>query len=39
MTTGTAIISDVIYHGGDIMTMHENNPMAEAIAVKLPKNL
>src|ERR1035438_2806637 len=34
MTTGTTIISDMIYLGGDIITMDENNPMAEAVAVK-----
>ena len=34
MTTGTKIISDMIYLGGDIITMDENNPMAEAVAVK-----
>ena len=34
MTTGTTIISDMIYLGGDIITMDENNSMAEAVAVK-----
>src|ERR1035441_445239 len=33
MTT-TTVLSDVIYFGGDIITMDENNPTAEAVAVK-----
>ena len=33
MTTATLLIADVIYHG-DIITMDENNPTAEAVAIK-----
>ena len=33
MTTGTAILSDIIYLG-DIVTMDEKNPSAEAVAIK-----
>ena len=33
MTTETLLIADVIYHG-DIITMDENNPTAEAVAIK-----
>ena len=34
MTTGTAMISDMIYLRGDIIIMDEKNPAAEAVAVK-----
>src|ERR1035441_7951928 len=33
MTTAILLIADVIF-GGDIITMDENNPTAEAVAVK-----
>lgn len=34
MTTATPLTADVIYHGGDIITMDEKTPTAEAVAVK-----
>ena len=34
MTPSTSTMAEIIYLGGDIITMEDKNPVAEAVAVK-----